>query len=257
MNPVLRVAPCSYQAAEYAVMNWHYSKRMPKGALATLGVWEDDSFIGAILFGRGATPTLAKSFNVSQVQFAELVRVALRSHTSTVTRIVAISIATMRKASKGLRILESFADPRMGHDGTIYKAGNWTYLGTTDPKKLYLLDGVWTHQRTMTHGKASTYNKLPFKIQPPKHRYAYPLDAAMTEQVKRISLPYPPKLSGEKGSPRGATTGEGGSIPTSPHLFDLGVPRFPELPWSALRRLDVLAPGEVEPMDDAQIGFTF
>ena len=42
----LVVAPCSYGAAKYAVMNWHYSRRMPVSPLVRYGVWEDDEFVG-------------------------------------------------------------------------------------------------------------------------------------------------------------------------------------------------------------------
>ena len=46
---------CDYKAAKYAVEHWHYSKRMPKSKLNHIGVWENDCYIGVVLFGVGAT----------------------------------------------------------------------------------------------------------------------------------------------------------------------------------------------------------
>ncbi len=38
---------CSHEAAKYAVMRWHYSRRMPKSKLVRIGVWEDEKFVGS------------------------------------------------------------------------------------------------------------------------------------------------------------------------------------------------------------------
>lgn len=255
----LRIAPCSYQAAEYAVMNWHYSKRMPMPPLATFGVWEDGAFVGSVLFGRGATPNLSKSFGLSQTAISELVRVAMTTHKTSVTRVLSICFRELLRTSPGLRLLVSFADPAQGHAGKIYQAGNWFFIGETKPELMFLHEGRWKHRREITSGafgvsreRKIDYKNLQTEITPAKFRYAYPLDDEMTRLIKTMALPYP-KLSGEKGSPRGTTAGEGGSIPTSPHLFDLGVPQFKELPWASLRRLDLLSPEE-ERRDSAQIG---
>jgi hypothetical protein len=52
-KPVLRLDWCSHAAAKYAVEHWHYSQTMPVGKLAKIGVWEDNKYIGAIIFGLG------------------------------------------------------------------------------------------------------------------------------------------------------------------------------------------------------------
>jgi hypothetical protein len=67
---------CSFDAAKYAVEHWHYSHAMPAGKLAKVGVWEDGSFIGAVVFGRGANSHLGSPYGLSGLQCSELVRVA-------------------------------------------------------------------------------------------------------------------------------------------------------------------------------------
>ena len=62
----LLIAPCSHEAAKYAVMNWHYSKTMPIGKLVKYGVWENDKFVGCVIFGRGASPHIGDLYGLKQ-----------------------------------------------------------------------------------------------------------------------------------------------------------------------------------------------
>lgn len=57
-----------YKAARLAVESWHYSRRMPAGKLAKIGVWEDGRFIGAIIFGMGASCHLLRKYGLTQHQ---------------------------------------------------------------------------------------------------------------------------------------------------------------------------------------------
>ena len=53
-KPVLKLDWCSHEAARWAVEHWHYSKSMPTPPVVKIGVWEDERFIGVVLFSRGA-----------------------------------------------------------------------------------------------------------------------------------------------------------------------------------------------------------
>ncbi len=64
MKPELKLDHCSHEAASYAVMKWHYSRRMPIGRITKFGVWEGEDFIGAILFARGASPYLGDKYGL-------------------------------------------------------------------------------------------------------------------------------------------------------------------------------------------------
>jgi hypothetical protein len=44
---------CSYQAAKYACENWHYAKVIPAGKNVYIGVYEEQKFIGCVIFGYG------------------------------------------------------------------------------------------------------------------------------------------------------------------------------------------------------------
>lgn len=213
----LKVAPCEYEASRYAVMNWHYSKAMPSGKLAKFGVWEDNKFIGTIIYGRGATPQLVKPYGLQQTEACELVRVAMKEHTAPVSQALAESLRQLKEKNPGLRLVISFADPSEGHAGTIYQATNWVYTGKSadatfskNPRT-----GRIIHPRTIQARKGSNtilpieYEKI---IKPGKHRYLYPLDRNMRKQIMKLAKPYPRGRSVEGDAPD-ALSGEAGSTP--------------------------------------------
>ena len=118
----LKLAWVDHSAAKKAVFRWHYSRRMPIGKLAKIGVFEDDKYIGCVIYGRGASPkVLAKEAKLeSNAEFVELVRVALDKHENPVTKILAISIKLLKKRNPNLKAIVSFADTKQGHLGKIY-----------------------------------------------------------------------------------------------------------------------------------------
>ena len=223
----LKVAPCSHEAAKYAVLNWHYSEAMPIGKLVRYGVWEDDQYIKVVLYGRGASPALGAPFDLSQTECCELVRVALKEHKSPVSQIVAATLTRLKRDNPGLRLVVSFADPEQGHSGGIYKAGNWIYNGTSPSSEEMLFRGKWTHTRMLRPtGWGSVPKiaqlsdadkaKLPRRKRSGKHRYLYPLDKQMRRRIQPLRLPYPHAVEGSEES-RIASGDEGQvrSLPTA------------------------------------------
>jgi len=216
---------CNHAAAKYAVLHWHYSKRMPKSKLAKIGVWENDEFIGCVIFGVGATADLVKRFGVSKYEGCELVRIAINRHESTVSQIIALSIKKLRTQSPNLRLIVSFADPEQGHVGSIYQAGNWVYTGRTQASDEYIINGKRWHGRALRHEKPvhlttkQALNKMDENWQlvkgSSKYRYLYPLDRAMRRQIQKLAQPYPKQISG--GSVQGDTlTYQGREAGSSP-----------------------------------------
>lgn len=221
----LLVSPCSHAAAVYAVKHWHYSQTFPVSKSYKCGVWEDEQFIGAVLFAWGSNPNLAGSFNLDMTECVELVRVALRDHTSFVTNIVAQSLKILKKNNPGLRLVVSYADPHRNHHGGIYQAGNWIYAGLTPQKHDYIMpDGKVLNRRAytgMNFGRAKM--QIPAEAEkinmPGKHRYLYPLDRGMRRQILPLSLRYPHAVEGSEVS-RDASSDQGQvrSLPTAPQL---------------------------------------
>lgn len=194
----LVIANASKEAAEYAVKNWHYSRCLPVGKLVKFGVWEEGKFIGVVIFSRGASPNLGTALELDQTEVCELTRVALNSHKAPVSQIVALTLTELKKLNPALRAVISFADPKEGHTGGIYKAGNWVYTGKSNSVTEYFIEGRWMHTRNAYHHpKRPT---APKRESPGKFRYIYPLDRSMRKQISVLSLPYPNAIEGLKVS---------------------------------------------------------
>lgn len=220
----LRLDFCSRQAATFAVKAWHYSRAMPSGRLVCIGGWEDGAFIGAVIFGRGASSQIHSPFNLQQSEVVELCRVALRPHVTPTSRVVALAVRLLRKQSPGLRLIVSYADPEHGHVGVLYQSMNWLYLGTTNRESLIRLNGELFHPRTV--GSRYRTRAMDWLRQhvaadaahlrtAPKFRYALSLDDAMRRQLMPRVRPYPRHASeAEKRCGRDLLPAEGGANPT-------------------------------------------
>ena len=195
------------------MLNWHYAKLVPRGfPHVRIGVWEDGSFRGALVFGRGGSDALLKRYGLSVTEGAELVRVALRSHRTPVTRIVAIALRMLHAAQPRLRLIVSFADPVQGHTGVVYQAGGWIYSGLTSPDAYYIdRHGRRWHSRNVSstgiklnYGRptrAAKPSECVKHVTPGKHRYLLPLDPAMRQQIAHLAQPYPkPTTPRERGA---------------------------------------------------------
>tara|TARA_R100001510_G_scaffold57728_1_gene67203 strand:- start:2843 stop:3496 length:654 start_codon:yes stop_codon:yes gene_type:complete len=214
----LKLAWVDHAAAKKAVFRWHYSRTMPIGKLAKIGVFEDNKYIGCVIYGRGASPkVLKKEANLeSNAQFVELVRVALDKHENPVSKILAISIKVLKKRSPNLKAIVSFADTKQGHLGKIYQAGNWIYtgLGAVNSES-YILHGKAVHNRTITQtyyprwhklckqGFEGNFNDYMYEnVDPnmrvikasPKFKYIYPLDNETRQVVLKHKKDYPKQL---------------------------------------------------------------
>jgi hypothetical protein len=219
----LKLDWCTYEAAKYAVMNWHYSQAMPAGKLVKVGVWEDSKFIGVVLFGRGANQNLGKPFGLKQTEICELVRIALKKHTSPVSKIAGIAVKLLRKQSPGLRLIVSYACPSEGHHGGVYQAMGWIYTGKSRPQKALLVNGKPLHKRTaFSKWKTNSIDRIKelssfdvrYGDEESKHSYYLPLDNEMREQIAKLAKPYPKRVTSIDSDASGNQSEEGGASPT-------------------------------------------
>lgn len=178
---------CSYDAALFACKQYHYSKGMPAGKSVKIGVWEDDQFIGAVIFSRGANNRLLKPYGLEQTEGCELARVALTKHKTPVTRIVSIAIKLLKKQSPGLKLIVSFADSRQHHKGAIYQAGNWIYTGSVHSTPDWFINGRWQHQRNLHSLFGTTKGiNVPKRDGGYRHRYLMPLTDDMRVKIEAM-----------------------------------------------------------------------
>ncbi len=200
-KPKLKVNWATHEAAKHACVNWHYSKSVPVPPLVKIGAWENEKFIGVVIFSRGASSNLLKPYGLNSDQGCELTRIALSDHKTPVTRIVRIAIKFLCQHNKGLRLIVSFADPNQGHVGGIYQAGNWIYAGQSAKSKEYWHKGKKYHGRQVSEKGWNIQQGQKRRCPKPsqcqivetegKYRYIMPLDDDMKEQITKLSKPYP------------------------------------------------------------------
>ena len=215
-KPTLKIDWATHEAAKFAVEKWHYSRCIPKSKLAKFGVWEDGKYIGAVIYGVGATADLVKRYGLEPIQGCELVRVALTSHKTEVSRIVAITLKLLKAKFSGLRLVVSFADPAQGHHGGVYQAGGWLFTGGSAISDEYIYLGKQWQGRAFRHKfKGMENHPSVQKVKgTSKHRYLMPLDSAMREQIAPLAKPYPKRTTRTKEQDAEHPSALGGASPT-------------------------------------------
>jgi hypothetical protein len=225
----LRLDWCSTEAATYACEHWHYSRTLPVNKTVRIGVWEEEKFIGAVIFSCGSSGVgmIGKRYGLKNTQVAELSRVALRSHRSPVTRIISIALRMLRRSQPGLRMIVSYADPEQGHIGAIYQGGNWIYVGRSSPDSAYIdKAGRRWHSRSVSNtgykihcGVKSPCPRPSQMVQqiivPPKYKYFMPLDEEIRAVIAPLSKPYPKRVESDTNDTASVQDAEGGVTPTS------------------------------------------
>ena len=218
----IKIDWASYEAANYACKNWHYSGVIPVGKLVKVGAWEDGKFIGVVIFGRGATPNMLKPFGLNADQGCELVRIALTKHKTPVSKIMALAIKFLSKSNKGLKLIVSYADADQNHHGGIYQATNWIYSGLMNAGSMgaFIIKGKKTHPKSVhSKGVKQSIDEVRKHLDPNatifytkgKHRYLMPLDKETKKNIIKLSKPYP-KRAKEQASEDHSDLG--GATPT-------------------------------------------
>lgn len=219
----LRLDWCTHDAAKYAVERWHYSRSLPAPPYNRVGVWENDRFMGVVLFSRGANGAVGKPYGCSITEVCELTRVALApGHKVPVSRVLRIALLFLRRQSPGLRLVVSYADPFEGHHGGVYQAAGWIYTGRTSPDWAVIdISGRRHHSRVASpSGVKIQFGRLKRVIKPSegkrielpgKHRYLMPLDDQIRARVMPLARPYPKRA--KQATVADPVTG-GGAAPT-------------------------------------------
>ena len=198
----LQLRWCCHKLATYACIRWHYTRNTGSDRRNYIGVWEDGRFIGCIVFSPGWNKRLGSGLGVRRNEVCELIRVALDSHVSHVTRIIAVALRMIKKRSPLLRVCYSYADTRQGHLGSIYQAGNWYYLGESKTCGV-VVNGRLQHSRSVrTVYGTQSIAKLRKFVDPAAQRgepvilykYAMPFDKQLRMRLEVMKKPYPKSL---------------------------------------------------------------
>jgi hypothetical protein len=103
------------------IINQHYLKTMPRGCKYNFGLYKDDVLVGGAMFG---CPVGAKVGRDT----LELKRFYLTPGCEKNTASWFLSRCIKQLKGKANRIV-TYADPKEGHTGALYKASNFIYKG--------------------------------------------------------------------------------------------------------------------------------
>ena len=188
----------SKKANKYAIMNYHYSKRLPN-VMCSYSVFNDNNeWCGVIAYGLGASPSIGKPYNLAQGEILELVRVALNGKQESTSKAISVSLRLIKKHCPMTQLIVSFADKGQNHKGIIYQATNWYYVGQTKTSgNEYWYKGRWTHSKTISdlvRNVGLKRDSLKSRKSFGKIKYLYPLNKQIRKKIEKIRKPYPKKL---------------------------------------------------------------
>lgn len=122
----------------------HYIGKWPGVVTLILGLWRDCFLVGVIVFAL-PPPETSKRYGGVTWEFARLWVDDLMPR-NTESWFIGRALTHVRKYYPQVEYLVTYADPSVGHKGTIYRATNWTADGMTDderrsPRCDYEIDG--------------------------------------------------------------------------------------------------------------------
>ena len=197
----LRVAPLLLRAAKGPLVRNHYLHSVPGGTLMAFGIFLAARLLGALTLGVGPKNGYRLVEGAVPDDVITLSRLWLADELppNSESRVIAIVLRSLRRHSS-FRFVLAYADPSVGHVGTVYQASGWLYTGLSEPVPRYDLgDGVTRHSRSFAHAHGThslryfRKHGIDVRVVPqrPKYRYLYPLDPAVREMLTVPILPYP------------------------------------------------------------------
>ena len=184
------------------IHKWHYSHDtngiQQKQCFA---LFNDNKMIGAMIYAIPSMKSTAAKYNPDNPdRCRELRRLCCIDDTPTNTESYFIG-KTLRwfKQNSDVEVVVSFADLEQGHDGVIYRASNFHYLGQTGKGQSLMVDGKKYHARSMNQ-KLKPYSRelkrryesgdkdIYFVDTKPKNIYVYYLSKKVKKKLlKEIS----------------------------------------------------------------------
>lgn len=163
------------------VKKYHYLKSLARGCRLSFVLRINGEIKGVAMFG---IPTGSNVRNLHG-NVLELKRFVLNEcPKNTCSWFMAKCITHIKRNTDYIGII-SYADPAQGHEGIIYKASNFSYLGKQNKNYcgyMFKVGRKYIHQRAAYQKGTSTYNKvmeakkdgtLKKKRLKPKHIYLY------------------------------------------------------------------------------------
>lgn len=135
MQPISRKLACEIYT------KWHYLKTKKFLASYHFGAYYNGELLGAISYGIMSAPAMKGLYNKNnQKGWWEIKRLAMddKCPKNSESRFIAITIKLIRRLTN-VKGIVTYADTKVGHTGTIYKASGFEYRGLTASKSDYFV----------------------------------------------------------------------------------------------------------------------
>lgn len=134
------------------IEHWHYSKNV--NGLTTDYCFKlldkEGNMIGAMIYGKIAMANVWKKYAQKESELIELKRLCCIDNTpkNTESFFIGHTLRWLKKNTK-IKTVISYADMTYSHEGTIYKASNFTHIGMTEKGKVIMYNGKRYHDKTI------------------------------------------------------------------------------------------------------------
>lgn len=186
--------PCK-MAKEYLIAN-HYSHGCHNAPSPCYGLFEHGELIGAIAFATPCSENVRASVFGAEYKDSviELHRLHIKDVTprNTESWFISKSLKLLKEDKPRIKAVISFSDSTQGHQGTIYRASGFYYIGHTGNTTFYLDEtGRLRHPRqngvNITKEMAEERHWTPVK-RFAKNRYLYILATSKVERKHLIKM---------------------------------------------------------------------
>jgi len=169
------VVPVPVSAVSEFIMR-HYLRKRPAVVVACFMLLIDGIARGCAVYALPPKQTAVRYNGVTW----ELARLFIDDEVpaNAETFLIASTVRAIKQSHPEVKMLVSYADPSVGHSGTIYRAANWTSDGKTDqerktPRFDYRVGGV-TFSRKAHVPKGAEVERVP---RVSKHRFTMRMSA--------------------------------------------------------------------------------
>ena len=164
----LEIEICNAVEIRGFIEEHHYSKNINGVKIKhCFKVTYNNELVGAVLFG-GMSTTAWKKFSDNEYSVLELRRLILLDEAgkNSESRVIGYCLRWIKKNDKAIDIVVSYADPYYGHNGTIYKASNFEFIGMSGKDNGYvdIESGKTYHSRALRTKYKGEYKPFVKKL---------------------------------------------------------------------------------------------
>ena len=193
MNNQIKILGIKSEETYDILKNMHYAKRIPN-IVNSFGLYECKKLLGIITYGIQASRSLCigvcgEKFSNDVIELNRLFLIINKKN------LASFFVAKTLKLLKKPKIVVSYSDTSMNHNGYIYQASNFFYTGLSAKRKEWRLKNSNKHSKTITEQSTllerKNSNNYVFVNRPQKHRYVYFIGTKKQKKLYLKNLKYP------------------------------------------------------------------